>query len=150
MWGGVPVPGVFSRAAALARPHARAGRGMEPDAAQAAIAQMERPVTVFLVILAAAILLEVAYHFATVGGLTGGDSHYPTPHEIAREAGLLPKPSPLMPRVPPTLLVPEAPSSAPPVTASQVAARPAAIAPRRLKHLTRPPAPSETVAYPPS
>ena len=96
---------------------------------------MDRPVTVFMVILAAAILLEVGYHFATLGGLTGGDSHYPSPHEIAREAGLLPKPAPQPPK--PSIQAPPVVPSSAPVAASQTVTQPRPTAPPAPKHRPR-------------
>ena len=51
---------------------------------------MENGGRTLLAIVAVALGLQVAYHYATLGLLAGGDSHYPSAQSIAREAGLLP------------------------------------------------------------
>lgn len=67
---------------------------------------MENTGRTLLVIVAVALGLQVAYHYATLGALAGGDSHYPAPQTLAREAGLLPAPRPKPP-------APSAPAPAP-------------------------------------
>ncbi len=54
---------------------------------------MSRTFVFLVLILGAALLLEVAYHLATVGML-GDAAQYPTARQFAIDAGLAPKPKP--------------------------------------------------------
>ena len=63
---------------------------------------MNRTFVFLVVILGAALVLEVAYHIATIGFL-GDAAQYPTPQQFAIDAGLAPKPKPRPARPPPQL-----------------------------------------------